>query len=132
MKVTGTGSTLIVLVFSVLCLTIFSLISLSAANIDKAMADAKVQMVEGYYKADLRAELILAEILEADALPTSIEEIDILPIDGGAAFACPISDNKELYVEIAITVDSYDIITWRMRDTDEWNTDDKLPVWGGD
>lgn len=132
MKITGTGSTLILLVFSALCLTILSLISLSAAGNDKAAAEARARTVKGYYEADLQAEYILAEIISKGELPESAEGIDVLPVDGGAAFACPISDNKELYVEFAANGDSVDILCWRIRDTDEWVIDDTLPVWSGD
>lgn len=131
-NVTGTGSTLVALVFSVLCLTIFTLISLSAANIDKSLADAEARSVKRYYEADLLAECILAEMLEEDTIPGTLRGIDILSEGGKASFVCPISDNKELYVEIAVFEDSYEILDWRMQDTIEWEADSGLPVWTGE
>lgn len=131
--VTGTGSTLVVLVFTVLCLTIFALISLSSTRIDKSMAEAEARMVIGYYEADLLAECILADILEAVVIPTNLRGINILSDgDSEVSFSCPISDNKELYVKMSIFEDSYKIFEWRMRDTNEWETNFDLPVWNGE
>lgn len=131
--VTGIGSTLVVLVFSTLCLTIFSLISLSAARIDKAMAEAEARTVTGYYEADLLAERILADIQEADVIPEELYGLSILSDGNGkVSFSCPISDHKELYVNLAIVDDSYEVLEWRMQDLDEWETDSELPVWSGD
>ena len=133
----GVGSASIVLVFAVLCLTVFSLITLVVAGNNKALVDAESQLVMGYYEADTLAEQIVAEIAQADAIPDRIRGIEILPsfdFESGAEcayFFCPISDNKELYVRLAIGDDSRDILSWRMWDTGDWVVDDSLNVWQG-
>ena len=134
----GVGSASIVLVFAVLCLTVFSLITFIIANNDKSLVDAHAQLVIGYYGADTLAEYIAAEIAQADTLPDSIRDIEIISEqdyetgDEIAYFVCPISNNKELYVRLDISGDSYNILSWRMRDTDEWVIDDSIEVWLGD
>jgi hypothetical protein len=134
----GVGSASIVLVFAVLCLTVFSLITFIIANNDKALVDAQAQLVVGYYNADTLAEYIAAEIAAADSLPDRIRNIEIVSGQDNetgakiASFACPISDNKELYVRLGISGDSYDILSWRMRDTDEWVINDSMEVWLGE
>ena len=55
------GSSLLV-IFSVLCLTIFSLLSFSTALAEKRTADASAQAVTNYYEADLAAERIFARL----------------------------------------------------------------------
>ena len=45
----GIGSASVVLVFAVLCLTIFALISYTAAINDKALTEVEVRLVKGYY-----------------------------------------------------------------------------------
>lgn len=131
----GMGSALLTLVFTVLCLTIFALLSLSIANAEVARANAETQIVKGYYEADLYAECILAEILEADDVPDVIQGVSITVGHNRGTktvmFSCPISDQKELYVEIALSEHSCDILKWHMRDTDVWNQDESLPVWPG-
>lgn len=128
----GLGSTLVVLVFTVLCLTIFMLISLSTARTSKALADKEAETVIAYYEADFLAECILAEMMETAEMPDIIRGVNISYDVGVASFSCPISDNKELYVEVADFGDSYEILEWRMRDIDEWEADSGLPVWSGD
>jgi len=133
----GVGSASIVLVFAVLCLTVFSLITYVVAGNDKALIDAKVGLVTGYYKADTQAEQILAELLAADTVPGRILDVDIntrfdeyLDMET-TYFFCYVSDIKALYVRLAIHDDSYDILSWRMYDTDDWVFDGSMNVWPG-
>lgn len=129
----GFGSASAALVFAVLCLTIFTLITFTSAKNDKALADAEASLVTGYYEADMLAEYILAELLEADTVPGSIRGVEITSHSdtGETEFSCRISDSKVLYVKVALHGDSYDILSWRMRDTGEWDADEGLPVWPG-
>jgi len=134
----GVGSASIVLVFAVLCLTIFSLITYVVAGNEKALVDAKAELVTGYYEADAAAELILADILATDAIPNTVRGIQIhtgLDENLGVEttyFHYPISDIKALYVNLIVRDDSFDILSWRMYDTDEWEIDDSINVWTGE
>ena len=133
----GVGSASIILVFAVLCLTIFALISFTAANVDKAMLDISLKTVHEYYEADTLAECILAEILESSATPKSLRGVDIISeIRGGVEhvrFECTVSDTKNLYVEVAIyDGGAYDVLSWKVYNIGEWEADESLPVWLGD
>jgi len=128
------GSASIVLVFTVLCFTIFALISYSAAGNYKALTEAEARMVKSYYEADTLAERILAEILESDTIPASIHGVEIkIQQDCDlmteiVEFSVKTNEEKELYVKLAFFVDTYDILSWRIRSTKEWRVDDSLPV----
>jgi len=134
----GVGSASIVLVFAVLCLTVFSLITFMVAGNDNALVVAEAQLVTGYYKADALAEHIISEIYETGRIPGSIRGVDIETArdeDTGREsvhFLCPISDSKALYVELAVSDEGYDILSWRMHNTDTWVIDDSLDVWRGE
>ena len=134
----GVGSASIVLVFAVLCLTIFSLITFVVAGNEKALVDARVELVTGYYEADALAEKVLINILTADTVPDNVLGINIytgFDETTGAEttyFFCNVSDIKALYVNLIIRDDSFDILSWRMHDTDDWVFDDSLNVWAGD
>jgi len=134
----GVGSASIVLVFAVLCLTIFSLITYVVAGNEKTLVDRKVQLVVNYYDADALAEHILLDLLSADMIPSSIRGVDIntrwdesLGIET-VYFFCHISDIKTLYVNLALRDDSFDILSWRMYDTDDWVFDNSINVWSGE
>jgi len=133
----GVGSASIVLVFAVLCLTVFSLITFVVAGNDKSLVDTEAQLVVGYYEADALAERIVADIMEADEIPEEVRGVEIttywdMDMDAEITyFLCPISDQKSLYVRLAVRNDSYDILSWRMYDTDDWTFDDSMDVWQG-
>jgi len=134
----GVGSASIVLMFAVLCLTIFSLITYVVAVNEKNLVDLKVDLVTGYYEADSLAELIVADIINAETIPDSVLGVNIFSgwdNDLGVEttyFFCYISDIKALYVNLAVKDDTFDILSWRMYDTDTWEYDDSLNVWTGE
>jgi hypothetical protein len=130
----GIGSSSIVLVFAVLCLTIFSMISLTIATSERTLTDAEVEMVVNYYLADALAEEILAYIrIAGNAVPQTIQGIsiqqereeDILFL----SFINPITELKGLYVRIALRNNVYDILQWRMIDLLDWVPDTSIVVW---
>ena len=59
------GSSLLV-IFAVLCLTVFALLSLSTVRADVRLSEASAQAVSGYYQADCQAEAILARLRSGD------------------------------------------------------------------
>lgn len=133
----GVGSASIVLIFAVLCLTIFTLITYMSANTEMALANAEAELVKSYYEADTLAERIIDELVSGasgNVLGAEIKsEWDWDMLADITEFSCPMSERKELYVKIALYEDnSYDILSWRMRDAGEWETDAALPVWTGE
>jgi len=134
----GVGSASIVLVFSVLCLSIFSLITFVVSINSKALADIEARLVEGYYEADLLAERILAEIIDAEYIPENIFGVEInyywdWERDADIVqYVCPLTGSEKwLYVKLAFYIDSYEILSWRMWDTGDWVIDEGLNVWLG-
>jgi len=134
----GVGSASIVLVFAVLCLTIFSLITFVIAGNERSLVDARAELVTAYYEADALAEHILRDILTADTLPESVRGVNIYTrwdeeLDTETIyFFCKISDIKVLYVNLVIHDDTFDILSWRMYATDEWEFDSSIHVWQGE
>ena len=135
----GVGSASIILIFAVLCLTVFSLITFVVAGNDKVLVRSESQFVIGYYEADSLAERVLDELLKADLgfAPESVlgvvieTEYDIMLGANVFYYSCPLSDEKELFVRVSRTYDSYDILSWRMLDTGEWQMDTSLNVFMG-
>lgn len=118
------GSSLIV-IFAVLCLTVFALLSLSTAQSSAGISDAAAQTVIGYYEADYQAEQILAQ-LRSGRCPDGVE------LRGDTAYySCPISDTQALFVAVTLDGDQYEIKTWRVESTQTWSADDHLAVWQG-
>jgi hypothetical protein len=126
----GVGSASVVLMFAVICLAIFAVISFTSAVSNKARVQVEKALVTSYYEADVLAETIFAELLQADSIPDNIRGVEIESgwdwyLDAETiSFVCEISDKKELYVVIAVYEEEMDILVWRMRDIGAWETDD--------
>lgn len=117
------GSSLLV-IFAVLCLTVFALLSLSTVQAEKRMADAAARAVEDYYAADLEAQKTFAR-LRAGETVSGVQE------DGGTyRYSCPISENQTLEVELEKTEDSWEVLRWQVVSQSE-PISETLPVWNG-
>ena len=134
----GIGSTSLILIFIVLCLALFAFISYTSAENDMALAQAEAALIKGYYEADALSERVAAGILAAETIPTSLFGVEITSqwdaseAAQTAEFYSTVSDRKELHAKIAIYDDGYEVLAWRMRDTEEWRPDTNRPVWPGE
>ena len=133
----GMGSASLTLIFIVLCMAVFALISHTYAENEMILAQAETAMVKGYYEADTLATIISEELASSDTIPESLygvgitAEMDEETKSQTVGFALPMSQTRELYVIIALNGDAYDTLTWRIRDTGSWLPDTNLPVWRG-
>ncbi len=118
------GSSLLV-IFAVLCLTVFALLSLSTVQADSRMAEASYNAVQGYYVADTEAELILAKLRQGILSDNVTKEGDFY------SYTCQVSELQALEVEVQITEKDYQILRWQLVSTAEWEADDSLDVWDG-
>ena len=128
------GGTSLLVVFAVLCLTVFALLSLTTVQADVRLADASAKAVEDYYAADCEAQEILARLRWGD-IPEGVEITD-----DTASYAVPISDTQELQVEVRlgylildIEPDGryYTILRWQAVPSGEWTGDESLNLWVG-
>lgn len=100
------GSSLLV-IFAVLCLTVFTLLALSTVQADSRLSDASVRAVSDYYSADLQAEAILSRLRQGQIPETVQVDQNIY------SYTCPISDTQNLMVEVYIEEDSWTILRWQ-------------------
>lgn len=124
MPVTG-GSSLLV-IFAVLALTIFAILTVSTVTADEKLADRTAAAVKDYYEADCTAEEILAQ-LRSGQLPEGVTG------DGGVySYVCTVSETQELQVEVRVDGTEYEILRWQLVSVSEWVNDESLPVWDGE
>lgn len=118
------GSSLLV-IFAVLALTIFALLSLSTVQADGRLGEQSVRAVAGYYEADCQAEEILARLRQGER-PEGVE------LRGGIyCYSCPISPTQALEVEVRLDGTGYIIERWQVVSTVQWQPEDSLSVWDG-
>jgi len=117
------GSSLLV-IFAVLCLTVFALLSLSSVQAERRLADAATQAVTDYYEADLRAEEIFARLRSGEKI-AGIEEKD-----GKYQFEVPVSGRQKLAVLLERQGDAWTVLRWQTVTVEE-TLDESLNVWKG-
>lgn len=120
------GISSLLVIFAVLCLTVFALLSVSTVRADQRLRDRAAAAAEGYYAADCMAEEILARLRSGER-PAHVEEAD-----GVFRYACAISETQALAVEVAVTGTDYTVLRWQAVSTADWQADESLPVWTGE
>lgn len=119
------GSSLLV-VFAVLCLTVFALLSLSTVRADGRLGDVAADAVAGYYQADAQAQEILAR-LRMGEVPAEVESRGSV-----YRYSCPISDSQQLNVQVKVEGSDYQILCWQAAPSGEWEPDNRLELWDGE
>jgi len=134
----GVGTISLVMIFAVLCLTVFSMLTLSTSNAEKILADRTAFFVKSYYEADSQATKVRAAILESykrGVFPGSLDGIDITYEQTAegiyAAYSCEINDVQELIVRLKLTGDRDTVLEWRAGYSQDWVFDDSVNVWDG-
>ena len=135
----GLGGASLVLIFSILCLAIFSVLALSSANREKTLTDRLKASTEAYYAADSRAveiEVKLREALARGETPSEIDGVAVTAQDDTYTYACPIDERRTLAVvlkaarnQLPVTLQT---LQWCEISTADWTPQEELDVWKGD
>lgn len=143
-KSLGVGTASILMIFVLLTLVTFAVLSLSSAKADSRLSEKTVQHAKQYYEAENKAELKIAQI---DSLLNSafsesnifeqIQKIDGIEIDvanGIIQYGERINKKQFLNVVIRFKWDEvkqkydYEKAKWETVVDASWNANDKLPV----
>ena len=119
------GGTSLLVIFAVLCLTVFALLSVSTVRANERLAQEAETAVYGYYKADCAAEEILAR-LRAGQRPAGVKEEN-----GIYSYTCPISETQVLAVAVEVAEPEYTVLRWQAISTAEWQEEEYIHVWDG-
>ena len=118
------GSSLLV-IFAVLCLTVFALLNLGTVQTDRRLAESAAASVQAYYEADCRAEEILAQ-LRSGQRPEGVFS------EGNEYwYVCPISDTQSLQVRVRVEGSRWAVLRWQAVSTVSWEADQGLDLWDG-
>lgn len=119
------GGTSLLLIFSVLCLTVFAVLSLSTAKAGDNLSISSETSVKAYYQADSEAEEILAALRRGDFVEGVEEEGSVY------SYKCPINERTSLYVEVEINGSEYEILRWQSS-IDDSMIEESWTVWDGE
>ncbi len=115
------GISLLLVIFLILCMVIFAVLSLAGATKDYQASKTNALQKKAYYEACNKAEEIRAEL--ADETHTEAE----------IAYTVPIDEDERLRVVLGRSdTGTYEIITWVRESTQDWTGEQTLPVLGSD
>ena len=150
----GLGVTTIFTVLLILCLTVFSVLTLSAAQADLRLTQKNAQMVSSYFNADNEACAISSYVtafwpknslkpdtFQCSALENSIQKhsanifnVSVREYKTGFLVEYNITMNASLVLNVSIRIPEsgvYVIKAWQMTPLVQEIDDRSLPVWQG-
>ena len=128
MKKSGgvSGAVSLVMIFCVLCLSVFSVLTLATADREARLSEMTARSVEEYYRADYDATVIVA------ALRNGTDPDAEIDWDGDtASFLLPVGDSLGLDVAVSIHGGTYEILRWQTVYAGSWEPDEFLDLWNG-
>ena len=151
------GGVSIVVVFAVLCLTVFAVLSLITSNTEKTLAYKYTDSVRNYYAADVMCSQILQQVSgivsqngigDKDFIPRMNELKSLMDLDDRYYFGYTVSADGRYYFDYTVPIDSnqalrvrltadsvsdrsLDILMWQVFDIGTWEPDFSIKVWDG-
>lgn len=142
------GAASLVLVFIVLCLATFGLLSLSSAKGDLSLAERQAEAVSGYYEADRKGQewvrqvdaVLQEEMGKGDDSSSASDAVkarlgDIYRQDEGIISTdIPMEHGQSLRIELTLVCGEgmrYQIHSWYVYDSGQYEIDNSMPVWDG-
>jgi hypothetical protein len=125
------GSASIIMIFAVLCLTVFSALSFVTAASEKSTADRFAESTAAYYEADAEAERIRTELIKDTS---SAESLGVTCTESAAgmvySYAVPVDDGiSQLSVVLRKSGEIMETVMWEKTNTDEWTPDTAIELW---
>lgn len=134
-KSLGVGSVSLILIFCVLCLTIFALLTLSSARSENELAKKLASSTQSYYDADFLATETYKELKDSVSRgekPALVSGLEINYIDSdeetGFYFLVPIDEKRSLAVHAAYSDDEFETLQWLVTGNGNWLPDETLDV----
>ena len=140
------GAASLVLIFIVLCLATFGLLSLSSAKGDLSLAERQAEAVSAYYAADSKewvrqVDAVLQEEMghsddsssASDAVKARLGEI-YHQDEGMVVTDIPMERGQSLRIELTLVCGEgmrYQIHSWYVYDSGQYEIDNSMPVWDG-
>ena len=130
MKKSGgvSGAVSLVMIFCVLCLTVFSVLTLAAADRESKLSKMTARNAAEYYRADRDATVIAAALRNGGPLPADVE---VVWEGDTASFRLPVGDTLGLDVALSVQGGAYEILRWQTVYSGSWEPDEFLNLWDG-
>ena len=124
------GAVSLVMIFCVLCLAVFSVLTLATADRESKLSEMTARSAEKYYRADHDATVIAAALRNGEPIPADID-VEVVWDGDTASFRLPVSDSLGLDVALSVHGGACEILRWQTVYTGSWEPDDYLNLWDG-
>ena len=122
------GAVSLVMIFCVLCLAVFSVLTLATADREAKLSEMTARNAAEYYRADYTATAIAAALSGGGPLPA---DVDVAWDGDTASFRLPIGESLGLDVALSVHGDgSYEVLRWQTVYTGSWEPSGYLELWG--
>lgn len=125
------GAVSMALIFCTLCLAVFTVLTVSAAERERRLTELTAERAAAYYAADRQAVEIVAALRRGEPVDTA--EISYTMEDGLtlAEFSLPAGGEQLLEVCVRLDGDEAEILRWRTAYGGEWEPDETIELWDG-
>ena len=123
-SVPATGGASLLVIFAVLCLVIFALLSLNTVLAERRISEASARAAADWYAADLEAQKIFARLRNGQQVP------GVVQTGAEYAYSVPVSEHQTLLVTVKETDGGWEVVSWYAVAHPE-DGDTALPVWQG-
>ena len=124
------GAVSLVMIFCVMCLAVFSVLTLATAVRESRLSEMTAQNAAEYYLADYDATVIIAALKNGRPLPEDLD-VDITWDGDTASFLLPVGESQGLDVAVSVHGGTCEILRWQTVYTGSWEPDDFLALWDG-
>lgn len=122
------GAVSLVMIFCVMCLAVFSVLTLATADRESKLSEMDAGRAKEYYQADYDATVIAAALRNGSSLPA---DVDVAWDGDTASFCLPVGDSLELDVAVSVRGGMCEILRWQTVYTGGWEPDVYLELWDG-
>jgi hypothetical protein len=117
------GVSSLLVIFSVLCLAVFAMLSLSTVQMDRRLLGNTVNSVRERAEAEVKAQEILGRLRAGEVPEEAVQEADAV-----YSYSCPVTENASLKVRVRIDGTAYRILQWQEVPEVDWEPDESLEL----
>lgn len=123
------GAVSLVMIFCVLCLAVFAVLTLATADREAKLAEMTARNAADYYEADRRAVEAAAALQRGKDVSA---DITVTWSGDVASFTVPIGEDQALDAAVRVQDGKpCEILRWRTVYTGTWEPEEYLNVWDG-
>lgn len=125
------GLTTLIMIFAVLCIVVFSVLTYKTALYEKKLAVKTANATKEYYAADYKANEVMEQLKSRLDKGKGIDSLVSYNNSGKIKYSVKINDNSNLNVELKNNGKKLKIIRWEITTTKTEKFDDTLKLWDG-